>query len=303
MQDYKDPSDEKMSNGRSLADCMRPGPHGLRGIVVAKATPGGMPSNFNPHDFGNIQVNMVSPDGSKVQSLVLGNVSKQAAAQAIAAARSRVQGNDIESIRERAAVAFEELAKISSSVQRVPTKTAAQRLPVSNTTEEELIEELQQEALYPVVAAVPVEQVDRNYSPMAAFGLKKSGMKPAAVTVATSAGQKIGAPQQLVYFEKEGLGTVPAFYHEVIINVTREDVDIPEYSGFIVLIYDLRFDQNAARWFPPANDPYQRPWAVQIKNDQRLYLVYTTGFQYIYDNREHCVLRVERAMIAPTEEI
>lgn len=303
MPDYKDPSDEKMSNGRSLADYMRPGPHGLRGIVVSKATPGGMPSNFNPHDFGNIKVNMVSPDGSKAQSLALGNISKQAASQAIAAARGRVQGNDIESIRERAAVAFEELAKISSSVQRVPTKTAAQRPPMVETTEEELMEELQQEASQPVAAASPVEQVDRNYSPMAAFGLKKSSMKPAAAVVATGAGQRVGAPQQLVYFEKEGLGTVPAFYHEVIINVTREDVDIPEYSGFIVLIYDLRFDQNAARWFPPANDPYQRPWAVQIKNDQRLYLVYTTGFQYIYDNREHCVLRVERAVIAPTEEM
>jgi hypothetical protein len=214
-----------------------------------------------------------------------------------------VQGNDIESIRERAAVAFEELAKISSSVQRVPTKAVTPRPAAVETTEEELMDELQQEASQPLIVAPPVDQVDRSYSPMAAFGLKKSGIKPAPAAVAMSAGQRVGAPQQLLYFEKEGLGTVPAFYHEVIINVIREDVDIPEYSGFIVLIYDLRFEQNAARWFPPANDPYQRPWAVQIKNDQRLYLVYTTGFQYIYDNREHCVLRVERAVIAPTEEI
>jgi hypothetical protein len=99
-----------------------------------------------------------------------------------------------------------------------------------------------------------------------------------------------------VYFEKEGIGTVPAFFHDVIIALTPLDEYGLEESGFMVLIYDLRFEQNAARWFPPANDPYQRPWAAQINDDKRLYLVHTTGFQYVYDNREYCVLMVERAV-------
>jgi hypothetical protein len=64
----------------------------------------------------------------------------------------------------------------------------------------------------------------------------------------------------------------------------------------MVLIYDLRFEQSDARWFPPANDPYQRPWAVKINDDRRLYLVHTTGFQYVYDNIEFCVLLVEKAL-------
>ena len=67
----------------------------------------------------------------------------------------------------------------------------------------------------------------------------------------------------------------------------------------MVLIYDLRFEQNAARWFPPANDPYQRPWAIQINEDSKLYLVHTTGFQYVYDSREYCILLVERAVMSP----
>ncbi|NDD53127.1 hypothetical protein EBZ39_04470 [bacterium] len=157
-------------------------------------------------------------------------------------------------------------------------------------------------ALEPAVSTPPVDQIDRNYSPMAAFGLKKSvsqATSPANVPVSS----RVAAPQKLVYFEKEGLGTVPAFYHDVLVQVTREDPENYDYTGFIVLIYDLRFEQNAARWFPPSNDPYQRPWAALIKGDQRLYLVQTTGFQYVYDNREYCVLKVERSVIAADEEV
>ena len=111
-----------------------------------------------------------------------------------------------------------------------------------------------------------------------------------------------GPPQRLVYFEKEGIGCVPAFFHDVLVDCSRPDPEIPEETGFIVLVYDTRFEQSAARWFPPADDPYQRPWAIKIANDSRLYLVQTTGFQYVYDSREHCVLLVEKALWAPGGE-
>jgi hypothetical protein len=134
---------------------------------------------------------------------------------------------------------------------------------------------------------------------MAAFGLKK---KTAAAQQSsnghTTNGARVGPPQKLVYFEKEGIGTVPAFFHDIIISTAPADDEAIEENGFMVLIYDLRFEQNAARWFPPSNDPYQRPWAVQISEDSKLYLVHTTGFQYVYDNREYCVLLVERAVMS-----
>jgi hypothetical protein len=136
---------------------------------------------------------------------------------------------------------------------------------------------------------------------MAAFGLKKQSAAAPVVTTGPTSGL-VGPPTKLLYFEKEGIGTVPAFFHDVIVNVHRETPDAAEEVGFLVLVYDLRFEHNVARWFPPADDPYERPWAVQINNDARLYLVYTTGFQYVYDNREHCVLRVERALwLKPAE--
>jgi len=47
--------------------------------------------------------------------------------------------------------------------------------------------------------------------------------------------------------------------------------------------------------------PLLIPTAVRglfkIKNDVHVYLVSTTGFQYVYDEREHCVLAVDRAVI------
>jgi hypothetical protein len=308
MPDYKDPRDEKMENGRSVADYMRRGPAGLRGVVVAKATAGGTPENFNPHDISNVRVNVINPDGASVQSLALSQITGETMRLAQEAARERVKGADINSIRERTAVVFEELAKMSSGgVKRVPTKQAVTRRPAVvepvEPSEEELIAELEEAAApsWPPNAP-PVEQIDRSYSPMAAFGLKKSTGVAQSMAEAINTNIKAAAPQKLVYFEKEGLGTVPAFYHDIIVNVTREDPDNYEYTGFIVLVYDLRFEQNAARWFPPANDPYRRPWAALIKGDQRLYLVHTTGFQYVYDNREYCVLSVEKAVLAPAAE-
>jgi hypothetical protein len=130
---------------------------------------------------------------------------------------------------------------------------------------------------------------------MAAFGLKKP---PAASTQNTPAKTAVSLPaappSKLVYFEKEGIGTVPAFFHDVIIEIFQDGTG----NGFIVLVYDLSFEQSAARWFPPSEDPYKRPWAVQLQNGSMLYLVHTTGFQFVYGNREFCVLLVEKSVVA-----
>ena len=309
---YTDPAQERLSNGRSMADLMRRGPGGLRGVVIAKATPGGNPEGFDPHDKSKIEIH-VEPDGGNA-TMTLDKITADAVDRALAVARQTVQGDDIEAIRERAAVAFEELARLSkSNVKRVTTKQAAaprptpaqDTRPAANDTAEELalLDELQEETealrrLESAPAAPPLEKIDRGYSPMAAFGLKKGSMATNNVPVVAKSATS-GPPQKLVYFEKEGIGTVPAFFHDVLVHVARPEPDSLEESGFIVLVYDVRFEQSAARWFPPSNDPYARPWAAKINDDNRLYLVHTTGFQYIYDSREYCVLRVEKALWAP----
>lgn len=301
---YKDPSEIQMENGRTMADYIRRGPAGLRGVVVGKATAGGTPVNYDPHDMSKVRINIVDPNGKGTTDVALGEFTPARLNAAMAKVNSEIVGDDIESIRERAAMVFEEMAKMTKSgVQRVPAKkTNALPAPVQVPEDEveEIIEELAHEVHHETAppAGPPIDKIDRNYSPLAAFGLKKKSNAPAQSNAVGHAGpgQRVGPPQKLVYFEKEGIGTVPAFFHDVIVSLTATDEYGLEESGFMVLIYDLRFEQNAARWFPPANDPYQRPWAAQINDDARLYLVHTTGFQYVYDNREYCILMVERAV-------
>lgn len=288
---YGDPNSEKLSNGRSMSDLMRPSRYGLRGVVIGKAGTGGAPLNFNPHDLSRVEIN-IEPDNPNGLKCNMGQITKEKVDAAITAARQKVTGNDIESIRERVAATFEELAKMGNSGVRrsklaavpppVPSQKdiAAQNFPAENSHRP------------------PLEKIDRGYSPLSAFGMKKKSSTIPQPAVAPRVDNNVGAPQKLIYFEKEGIGTVPAFFHDIIVITNAENDDDSEATGFMVLIYDLRFEQNAARWFPPANDPYGRPWAVQIHDDSRLYLVQTTGFQYVYDDREYCILAVERAVFA-----
>lgn len=311
MPNYGDPGSERLGNGRTMAELMRGGPKGIRGVIVSPATPGGVPVNFNPHDRDKISIN-IEPDGPNSSSVALGSMRADTVNQAMAEATAAFPGGDIDSIRERTAMAFEQIAKLSkANAVRVPAKSSPVRQepatrPPQPDTEEAMVSELAKEAAalreLEGVASPPVEKVDRTYSPMAAFGLKKQAPQSSAAAPVVAKSATAGPPKTLVYFEKEGIGTVPAFFHDVLVHVARPDNASPEETGFLVLIYDLSYEQNVARWFPPADDPYDRPWAVQINNDARLYLVYTTGFQYVYDNREHCVLRVERAFWQKPQE-
>lgn len=307
-ENYKDPTKETMLNGRPMADAVRGGAKGIKGVIVAPAGVDGRPSNFDPHDRSGIVIT-VEPDNNGGQPIPLSALTKDAVQQAIDRANSQISGNDINAVRERTALAFEELAKLAGT--GIVAKGAASRpspqpaappsdgappprpprvadIPPPDDGEPE-----------PTQAMPPVEQIDRSYSPMAAFGLKTAPRHSPPTSSGAHRGHEraAAAPNKLLYFEKEGIGTVPAFFHDVVIDVNFDDDAMVE-TGFIVLVYDLLYPQATARWFPPANDPYQRPWALQINNDRRLYLVQTTGFQYVYDDREFCVLAVEKAVTA-----
>lgn len=291
---YKDPKTEVLASGRCVADVVGVrGPKGLVGAIVSASGIDGRPVNFDPHDNASITIN-VDPDNPNGSSLALKQFTKNAVSQAMQAAASRISGNDIESIRERTAVAFEELSKLANSGVQMQRQPAAQPSPRKHPASTPQVAAPAADEVPPDTEYTAPELIDRTYSPMAAFGLK-----PAAGVRLSSAphpSAAVGPPKKLIYFEKEGIGTVPAFFHDIVIDVANDGDDAFTESGFMVLIYDLRFEQAAARWFPPANDPYKRPWAVQINNDRKLYLVHTTGFQYVYDDREFCVLLVEKAV-------
>ena len=278
---YKDPSKEILESGRSVADVIRG--KGLKGVIVSPSRGDGRSVDYDPHDKSNIDINVVNPDGSNIHSLHLAQFTKEAVQVAVDAAKNKIPGNTIEDIRERAAMAFEELAAFSGSgVVKKQATAGPLPPPVPKAAPEHAV-------------AAPAD-VDRAYSPMAAFGLKRppaaAASSPPAAKSAIS--PQTGPPSKLVYFEKEGIGTVPAFFHDVITEIFQDGTG----NGFIVLVYDLNFEQSAARWFPPSEDPYKRPWAVQLQNETRLYLVHTTGFQFVYKNREFCVLLVEKSVVA-----
>ena len=301
-QGYSDPRKETLGNGMSMAALMR---GNINGVIVPPATANGVPVNFDPDGYKRTPIH-IDPDNPDGPTLTLADMTEDRVQQALKIAHELAPGTDIKSVRERAMIALREVAKMTSTPQPPTSVPPAAEI---NNREDTLATEHHEHAqsvstIGTQIPAnyIPYDAVDRGYSPMAAFGLKRQSAvaKPVGPPVNTiQASVKIGPPQRLVYFEKEGIGTVPAFFHEVLVSVSRQDPENPEQSGFMVLIYDLRFEQNAARWFPPADDPYGRPWAVQIKTDRRLYLVHTTGFQYVYDNREYCVLMVERAIAAP----
>lgn len=297
-QRYGDPRSERLSNGRSLADVMPGRTRGIQGVIVAPSTKGGVPINYNPHDTSNMSIT-VDPDGEGKTVLNIGRCSADEIRAANDEARKKFSGQDIESQRERALYAFQLLAKSAAAVKApaapLPAPTRNDVPADEESEEEELIRQLAEDAGISLPSTPPIEQIDRGYSPMTAFGLKKK-VGRAAPPTATPSNAKIGPPQKLVYFEKEGIGTVPAFFHDIITAVAQADDTSAEESGFMVLIYDIRFEQSAARWFPPANDPYNRPWAVQINGTDKLYLVHTTGFQYVYDSHEYCILLVEKAV-------
>lgn len=297
---YKDPNKEMLGNGRSMADMMRRAPGGIQGAIIAKANNGGTPVNFNPHDRNALAVTIVDADGRGSQNLRLSDITKENMAAAISAVNNRVEDTgDIEATRERAALVFEELAKQSRTV--VKKAVAVDQAPPQMFQPPSQAPQSVAPVAYEQVAQ-PAPRIDAEYSPMAAFGLKRQARAPSHVSGARPAVDEMAPPpKKLVYFEKEGIGTIHGFFHDVIVRL-YDDVDDAEQKGFIVLIYDLRFPQNAARWFPPANDPYGRPWALKMDDDSRLYLVHTTGFQYVYDAREYCVLLVEQSLTPPSEE-
>lgn len=298
---YGDPKKETLSNGRPMAELMRGGTRGLSGVIVAPATAGGVPVNYDPAGYKKTPIH-IDPDNPDGPTLTLEDMTEDRVQRALKIAYELAPGSDIESVRERAMITMREVAKMSDEPVPEPAPPPRREEPINNKLAEDAFMPVQPVGTQIPADQVPYEQVDRSYSPMAAFGLRRQpeAAKPVGPPASVQTGVKIGPPQRLVYFEKEGIGTVPAFFHEVLVSVSRQDPENPEQSGFMVLIYDLRFEQNAARWFPPADDPYGRPWAVHIKNDRRLYLVHTTGFQYVYDNREYCILMVERAVVAPS---
>jgi hypothetical protein len=296
---YQTPENVLLENGRPMSECM---PGNISGAVVKPAT---LTGRIIGQPRIKPVINIKNSDGSgTVSGLPISAVSGPLYEKIRDQVWLEVPGADIESVRERAALIFERVAASLKSTEQIPSSIASRPPPPADDEEDAIIESVKSAILRPEPNTesdsrhTALEDVDRAYSPLAALGMGSKKTKPVVhAESAPSLDPEVGPPSKLVYFEKEGVGTVPCFFHSVVTALEPAEDGSDNKTGFIVLIYDLRYPQNAARWFPPSFDPYGRPWAVKIKNDVHVYLVSTTGFQYVYDEREHCVLAVDRAVI------
>lgn len=98
-----------------------------------------------------------------------------------------------------------------------------------------------------------------------------------------------GRPLRKVTFELPGMGQFPCHYHDII-----------KHDGTLILVYDHSHPTQMV-WFPPApEDLNKEPTAIAIMVDgvgqepSYLYLAYPTGVRFPYENKEFCLLTIEK---------
>jgi hypothetical protein len=138
------------------------------------------------------------------------------------------------------------------------------------------------------VSTAPMQPTPRNrvVSPLQALHAATAPVA-AAANGHLVASDPVQAPTCEALFEIEHFGTLTAYYHDIVVS-----------PGFMVLVYDTRC-RNANRYFPEVQTGEKVPQlALHIKGGSEIYLVQTTGIQYIYKEYEFCVLLVERQVTA-----
>ena len=287
---YFDASQVQVADGRNALNVMRPGPEGLRGTVIPRATIGGIPVGTRPHEVRNLRVT-IDPHIDGQSSVVrLGDIdenSVEAATQA--AAEVTPDPYDMATQRLRGSAVLHGIAALHRGQGPAPQQPSFEG-PVSpgNVRAENLGHYAQ-----------PAQPARRLTSPLAAFnapapGVDENGRPLRAIDMRPSTVVERAQPAQPnveVTFEIQHFGTHTAYYHEVI---TR-------YPGFLVLVYDNRF-RGAGKYFPQARSDDTPPLALAVVGKPKVYLVHTTGFQFVHGDLEFCVLMVERVADAPAEE-
>lgn len=85
------------------------------------------------------------------------------------------------------------------------------------------------------------------------------------------------APSQKVTFEIDAYGSLESFYHQVI-----------HKDDFLALVYDLRF--QGPKSFPRHSES---TLGLHVDGTDKLFLIRTTGIQFVVGYQEICVLVIE----------
>ncbi len=264
---------------------MRPSNAGLRGVIVPRATMGGIPMGTRPHETQDVIVNIDPHILGQSSSIRLGDLNASSIQAATMAAREVTpEPTDIQTFRLRGAATMHALANQS----RQPMARAAvapQHAGVRQVVPQPMDQyEQPQFSAAPAPAAPPMQKMARIANPLAAFDqqhqqpqtrpLRNIELRDDPLPVA-------GPPTVEVVFEMENFGSLSANYHDVIVE-----------EGFVVLIYDTRH-KGSVKYFPPVPKGTAPRMAVNVVGTADVYLVQTTGLQFTHESKEFCILMIE----------
>lgn len=287
---YYDAAQVRVADGRDALAVMRPGPEGLRGTVIPRATLGGIPVGTRPHEVSNLRVT-IDPHIDGQSSIVrLGDITEASVAAATAGASELTPDPyDMATQRLRGSAVLHGIAAQAGHPGATPVQPGFEGpVPPGNVRADNLGHYAQ-----------PVQPTRRLTSPLQAFGQAAPHVDPESGRAFRSIDMRPGVPQELqqptaptveVTFELQHFGTHTAHYHDVI---TR-------YPGFIVLVYNNAY-RGGNKYFPQVREDAP-PMALNVVGKPKVYLVLTTGFQYAYGDLEFAILMVERQTDAPAEE-
>lgn len=273
--DYRDVSTERLHDDRPISDRMPSGPHGLRGVVIPHATPGGTVRGLEPHNVRDMQV-VIDPHIEGQSSLVrLGDITPMLMEQAtVMAAGMTPEPDSIQSQRLRGAAVMHSVSNLSrrgndnaASLQAGPATVPSPNLGRMGQ---------------PVRTIKPLAAFSHTQRPQQPQQLQQRADHAPRAHVAAPVPVAVEAPSVDVVFEIEHFGTHQAAYHDVIIE-----------PGFIVLVYTSAY--RGSKYFPEAKNENSPPLALNIVGRPEVYLVHTTGVHYAYGGTEFCVLLVEQS--------
>lgn len=303
---YLDPSQVESSRG-TLANQLPMGPEGLRGVVIPRATMGGIPQGSRLHDTRNMEV-VIDPHIPNQSSVVrLGDLTPATVQEAtMSAAEITADPYDIHSLRLRGAAVMHNLSKTrmmeKQAMAAVPVPPPQMQIDYMNNqpvlAQPSVFMQGQQQPQYQQPLAqpqfAPPQPVQAFASPRPAPPLQSSllaAIKPQPAPpppaappmqfVDTRASTRGGPPRIGVILEVQHFGALEFRYHDVLIQ-----------DGFIVLVYD-RLHTSSVKYFPPTIHDENARMAMNVTGTPDVYIVHTTGIQYVHEDYEYCVLTAE----------
>jgi len=281
-----------MGDGRTMAQLMRPGPEGLRGTVIPRATPGGVPQGIQPHDVAGVEVNIDPHLEGQSARVRLGDVTAASIDQAERLAREVTPDPyDTATARLRASAVMQGIA--AQSYHGVVGNVAPYQPPPTTPVQSPGNIPAPHQAQF----ATPVQPPQRRVRPLDYFGqapqdqfmgrpLRQIDVDGPPPTRPAEYGAS--PPQVQVSFEIQNFGMHRVNYHDVIVE-----------NGFLVLVYNERY-QGGSMYEPPVGDEVPA-MAIEVLGTNEVHLVHTTGFSYSYQGMRFCILMIERSAPLDTQ--